>query len=108
MQSPNRRRAGHARHFHQNHSVRVLDPAAAAQVSDVDPPQPTAYVGPRVIFPKTADRENIEKELAAAAHDLGWRIKVEREDSRTRELDYGVIKVGISVARGRAPQRCRP
>src|SRR3954468_15348372 len=103
MQTPNRRNAKHGRHYNRHPwSVRVLDPATATQTSDEDPPLPTAYVGPRVIFPKTADAAAIEKELAAAADDLGWAITVAKEDPRTRELDYGVIKVGIRVARGRA------
>ena len=103
MHAPNRRQAGHGRHYNRHPwSVRVLDPANANQVSDADPPLPTAYVGPRVIFPKTADREAIEKELREAASDLGWKITVEPEDARTRKLDYGVIKIRISVADGRA------
>src|SRR4249919_13925 len=103
MQTPNRRNAQHAHHYRRHPwSVRVLDPATAAQVSDEEPPLPTAYVGPRVIFPKTADSKAIEKELTLAAKDLGWVITVEDEDSRTRDLAYGVIKVGIRVADGRA------
>src|SRR5690349_7624365 len=103
MHAPNRRNAGHGRHFDRHpFSVKVLDPATAAQRSDEDPPLPTAYVGPRVIFPKTADAGQIAKELRVAADDLGWAITVAKEDPRTRGLDYGVIKVGIRVARGRA------
>ena len=38
MHAPNRRQAGHGRHYNRHPwSVRVLDPANANQVSDADP-----------------------------------------------------------------------